>query len=85
MIMIVATLLLVFCGGCLIRVVIGPTLLDRIAAADAISIMLIVVIVLLGLEFGRTIFLDIAIVYSLLLFAGILIFAKYLESRELIR
>jgi len=83
MIMVVVLLLVVFCGGCFIRVAIGPTLLDRIAAADSISIMLTIIFVLLGLVFERTIFLDVAIVYSLLLFADILIFAKYLEREDL--
>ena len=83
MIMVVVLLLVVFCGGCFVRVAIGPTLLDRIAAADSISIMLTIIFVLLGLVFERTIFLDVAIVYSLLLFADILIFAKYLERKDL--
>ncbi len=83
MIMIVVLLLVVFCGGCFVRVAVGPTLLDRVAAADAISIMLTIIFVLLGLVFERTLFLDVAIVYSLLLFADILIFAKYLERKDL--
>lgn len=73
---------LVGCAGfCLIRVLIGPSLLDRIAAADAIGVMMTIVLVLLGLLLDRVIFLDIAIVYALLLFADTLIIARFMEQR----
>ncbi|AFG38354.1 monovalent cation/H+ antiporter complex subunit F [Spirochaeta africana] len=74
------TLLAAFSMLCLIRVLRGPTLLDRIAAADAIGLMMTVILVLLGVLLERTIFLDIAIVYGLLLFADLLVITKYLEQ-----
>lgn len=73
-------LLTAFSAVCLTRVLRGPTLLDRIAAADAIGVLMTVVLVLLSLLFERTIFLDIAMVYSLLLFADLMIIGKYLEQ-----
>ena len=74
--------LLVGCAGfCLIRVLKGPSLLDRIAAADSIGVMMTIVLVLLGLLLDRVIFLDIAIVYALLLFADTLIIARFMEQR----
>jgi multicomponent Na+:H+ antiporter subunit F len=77
--------LVVLCLVCLYRVIRGPTLLDRLAAADAIGIMLTVTLVLIGLRTGRDLFLDIALVYSLLLFADVLIIAKYIERRDITR
>lgn len=74
--------LLGFSGLCLFRVLAGPSLLDRIAAADAVGVMMSVVLVLLGLLFDRVIFLDIAIVYSLLLFADTLVIARFMERRK---
>ena len=68
-----------FAAFCLIRVLRGPTLLDRIAGADAIGVMMTVVLALLGLLFERVIFLDIAFVYALLLFADALIIARFME------
>ncbi|GAB6089985.1 monovalent cation/H+ antiporter complex subunit F [Spirochaeta dissipatitropha] len=65
---------------CLIRVLRGPSLLDRIAAADAIGLLLTLVLVLLGLYYERSIFIDIAIVYSLLMFADLLVITRYLEQ-----
>lgn len=73
-------LLVLFSGLCLYRLLKGPTLLDRVAAADAIGVMMTTVLVMLGLLFERVIFLDIAIVYSLLLFADTLIIAHFIES-----
>ncbi|TVR68391.1 MAG: sodium:proton antiporter [Spirochaetaceae bacterium] len=73
-------LLTAFSAICLVRVLRGPTLLDRIAAADAIGVLMTVILVLLSLVFERTIFIDIAMVYSLLLFADLMIISKYLEQ-----
>ncbi|PRX27958.1 multicomponent Na+:H+ antiporter subunit F [Orenia metallireducens] len=59
------------------RVIKGPTLFDRIAAADSIGIMFLLVLVLLSIYFQRQIFIDVAIVYALLLFVDVLIMAKF--------
>ncbi|MFW6288440.1 MAG: monovalent cation/H+ antiporter complex subunit F [Spirochaetota bacterium] len=72
-------ILIGFAGFCLVRVLRGPSLLDRIAAADAIGVMMTVVLTLLGLLYERVIFLDIAFVYALLLFADALIIARFME------
>ncbi|MFW5800853.1 MAG: monovalent cation/H+ antiporter complex subunit F [Spirochaeta sp.] len=80
MISLIITLLAAFSGVCLIRVLRGPTLLDRIAASDAIGVMMTVVLVLIGVLLERTIFLDIAIVYALLQFADLLVISRFLEE-----
>ncbi|TVQ18971.1 MAG: sodium:proton antiporter [Spirochaetaceae bacterium] len=77
-------LLVAFCAVCTVRLLRGPSLLDRVAAADAIGVMMTVVLVLLGVVFGRAIFVDIAIVYSLLLFADTLIIVKFIEHRSVV-
>lgn len=76
----VAIGLLGCCMLCAYRVIRGPTLLDRIAAADAIGVMLTTVLVLLGHVLRRPLFLDVAMVYALLLFADVLILARYMEQ-----
>jgi multicomponent Na+:H+ antiporter subunit F len=73
-------LLTLSCAICLVRVLRGPTILDRIAAADAIGVMMTVVLVLFGLYFERQIFVDVAIVYALLLFADLIIISRHLEQ-----
>lgn len=65
---------------CLYRVWVGPTLLDRVAAMDAISIIMTTLLVLLSYHTGRGIYLDIALVFGLLLFVDMLIIAKYIET-----
>ncbi len=64
------------------RVVKGPSVLDRIAAVSSIGIMLLVTLVMLGIFFERVIFLDVALVYGLLLFIDVLVMAKYFGSPE---
>ena len=59
------------------RLITGPHVLDRIAAINAIGIMLLTVLVLFGAYFGRAIFIDVALVYGVLLFIDILVMAKY--------
>ncbi|TVR53706.1 MAG: sodium:proton antiporter [Spirochaetaceae bacterium] len=75
-------LLIFFSGLCTIRLIRGPSLLDRVAAADAIGVMMTAVLVLLGIVFERIIFLDIAIVYAMLLFADTIIIVKFIEHRD---
>ncbi|MBM7556645.1 monovalent cation/H+ antiporter complex subunit F [Halanaerobacter jeridensis] len=62
------------------RVLKGPTVFDRIAAADTIGIMFLLILVLLSLYFEREIFIDVAIVFALLLFTDTLIMAKYFSN-----
>lgn len=62
------------------RVIKGPTVFDRIAAADTIGIMFLLILVLLSLYFKRDIFIDVAIVFALLLFTDTLIMAKYFSN-----
>lgn len=64
------------------RVIKGPSVLDRIAAVSAIGIMLLIVLVIMGAYYDRKIFLDVALVYGLLLFIDILVMAKYFGSPE---
>ncbi len=68
---------------CFLRVVLGPTVPDRIAAIDLIGLLLALVFVLLGLHYQNPFFYDVALVYAVLLFADALILAKFLERGEL--
>ena len=63
------------------RVVQGPTVFDRIVAADVIGIMFLLILVLVGFYFGRDIFIDVALIYGILLFVDILVMAKYFAEK----
>ena len=57
----------------------GETETDRIIAVDLITIVCMSVIVLLAHLSERFIYVDVAIVYGLLSFLGVLAVARYLE------
>lgn len=67
------------------RVIAGPTVPDRIVAADATAIILTTVLAMLALVFENGVFLDIALAFAILAFADVLIMAKYFEHGELHR
>lgn len=68
----------------MIRVIKGPTLFDRILAANAIATKTIVLICLTGYIFGRIdMFIDITLAYAILGFLGSLVIAKYLSSYKI--
>ncbi len=63
------------------RFLLGPTRLDRVVAFDVLTIVAITFIVLAALLEGRGIYLDVALVYALLSFLGVITVARYLEGR----
>lgn len=64
----------------LFRFLKGPSTFDRIISFDVMTISSIGLIVLISWFAGRIIYLDIAIVYGLLSFLGVIIIAKFLEK-----
>jgi multicomponent Na+:H+ antiporter subunit F len=64
----------------IIRFVIGPEIVDRVVAIDLLTIIAIAVIALLAHVADRFIYLDVALVYGLLSFLGVLAVARYLEK-----
>ena len=67
---------------CLIRVVKGPGILNRIVASNVIGTKTIAVILFIGFIFDKVdFFIDIAFVYALINFLGTLAFSKYFERK----
>jgi multicomponent Na+:H+ antiporter subunit F len=64
----------------IIRLVIGPDTVDRVVAIDLLTIVAIAVIGLLAHIGNRYIYLDVALVYGLLSFLGVLAVARFLEK-----
>lgn len=60
----------------------GPRAVDRVVAFDVLTIVAITGIVLIALASGRAIYLDVALVYALLSFLGVIVAARYLEGGE---
>jgi multicomponent Na+:H+ antiporter subunit F len=65
---------------CLLRMVGGPTTVDRAVAVDTTATVTTALLVLLGFAFERYVYLDVALVYALLTFIGSVAIARYLEG-----
>ena len=67
----------------LVRIIVGPTVIDRILAVNVIGTKSIVILVLMGIIFNRIeMFVDIAIGYGLLNFIASLAAAKYFKKHQ---
>ena len=62
-----------------VRLVLGRTLVDRIAVVDMLTVVSISLIALYAHVAGRFIYLDVALVYGVLSFLAVLAVARYLE------
>ncbi len=65
----------------LVRFVRGPGAVDRVIAFDILTIISVGGIVLLAVLEKRGIYLDVALVYALLSFLGVIVVARYLEDK----
>ncbi|NJE30976.1 cation:proton antiporter [Thermococcus sp. 18S1] len=62
------------------RVFRGPTTVDRLVAVDIMTTITAGLMVLFALYYERMIFLDVALVYAILAFGGVIAFARYMEG-----
>ncbi len=79
----VAIVLIGLSGALCYRVFKGPTIADRVLATDAMGVLIANALALLSVDFGRSIYLDVAIVVAALGFIGTVAIAKVLESGKL--
>lgn len=63
-----------------IRFVKGPTAADRTVALDTLTTIFVAAFVLLAFVFNSFIYIDVALVYGVLGFIGVLVIARYLEG-----
>lgn len=62
-----------------VRLLRGPSAADRAVALDAITLISMPIMVGAAVASGRVIYLDVALVYSLLAFLGVMSLARYLD------
>ena len=79
--LIAAIILVALAVVLLYRIFRGPTAADRIAALDALDLILALALALYSLYSGRGIYLDIALVLALLGFIGTTFVGRYIERR----
>ena len=72
---------LIFLGILLgvLRLILGRTVVDRVAAVDMLTVVSISLIALYAHVADRFIYLDVALVYGVLSFLAVLAVARYLE------
>ena len=65
----------------LARVVIGPTVWDRLLGMNLITTKIVMAIAVLAVLMDRTFLVDVAIVYALLGFIASILIARYIEKK----
>jgi len=64
----------------MIRFIKGPSVVDRVVAFDSLTITSLVLISIIAALSNRMIYFDVAIVYGLLSFVGVIVVAKYIQK-----
>ena len=78
----VAIYILTFAGLiALMRIILGPTTIDRINGINTFITISIIIMTLLFMIFNDTMIIDIAFVLTILSFIGTLIFTTYMRIR----
>ncbi|MDZ4121225.1 MAG: monovalent cation/H+ antiporter complex subunit F [Candidatus Cloacimonadaceae bacterium] len=68
---------------CFIRVLLGPTMADRMVAIDIFGILVVGICALLIVKTGRLFLIDVAIAWIMLSFIGTIALGKYLTRKKL--
>lgn len=66
----------------IVRLVLGPSIADRVISVDTANTIAVSALIVLAAAYKQAMFIDIAIVYAMLSFAGTIYFAHYLEAKK---
>jgi len=66
----------------MVRVLIGPTVVDRIIGLNLVASQILALLVLIAVTEMRTVYLDVALVYDIFGFVGILAITRYVDTSE---
>lgn len=75
--------ILALCGMLLlsaVRLFIGPTIHDRLISLNVASGLAVSLMAAVSLHFGRSLYLDVALIYAALSFIGVIAIAKFLRG-----
>lgn len=75
-------LVTVACLLAVLRLALGPTVPDRVVAADTLSVITTAGLVWLSGALDSALYLDIALVYGALSFVGVVAIARVLEQKD---
>ena len=79
--LVVVAALCLLCGY---RVVVGPTVPDRVVALDAIATNVVAITVLFALKTGRGLYVTVSLVLAIIGFLSTVAVAKYITSGDII-
>ncbi|SIQ48880.1 multicomponent Na+:H+ antiporter subunit F [Alkalispirochaeta americana] len=66
----------------MVRVVLGPSVADRMVGLTVVASQVLGLLVLIAVDQGLTFYLDVALVYDIFGFIGILAITRYVGNRE---
>jgi len=69
--------------GALIRILLGPSAADRLVALNVLSGIVLAFLALRGVRQERAIYLDVALVYDIFGFLGLLAIARFLKEKAM--
>jgi multicomponent Na+:H+ antiporter subunit F len=72
------------CLLCGYRVIVGPTVPDRVVALDAIATNVVAIAVLFALKTGRDLFITVSLVLAIIAFLSTVTVAKYVTEGDII-
>lgn len=64
----------------LLRLLLGPTAPDRIVTADTLSVIVTAGLAVIALLLANPVYLDVALIYGLLSFVGVVALARTIEG-----
>ncbi len=64
------------------RLYLGPTIPDRVVASDTLAVITTAALVWLADKLDNSVYLDIALVYGILSFVGVVVVARVLEGQQ---
>ncbi|MCK4929179.1 MAG: cation:proton antiporter [Methanosarcinales archaeon] len=74
------TLMVLAIIPCIYRIVVGPTIPDRVVAMDAMTTVIVVMLGVYSYVQGSVFFMDVALVLSIISFVGTVTISKYLDE-----
>ena len=72
-------------GLALIRAVLGPSVYDRVLAMNMFGTKTVLLLSVIAFLYGRPDFLDLALVYALINFVGVLAVLEFFQKRSVSR
>ena len=66
----------------MVRIVIGPSAADRLIALNLVSAQVLAILVIIATKENLSIYLDVALVYDIFGFVGLLAVTRYLLKKE---